>query len=156
TRRRTAPRRRSAPPLPGSGIAACSTPCAITPSATPAGTTSAGCSTSPTSSSPVAMSTPTAGAPSRRACPRSGTPSFGRARGGAVGYVGKAAAAVGSLDSRRSIGRRGSAAGGARGRAALGAGRVELQLDSARLLDASVLLGADFGPSPRRRLDFHP
>ena len=73
-----------------------------------------------------------------------------------VVYFGNAPAAVGILDSTRIIVRRGSAAVGARVRAALGAGRVEVQLDSARLLDASVLLGADFGPSPRRRLDFHP
>src|SRR6266540_5623893 len=73
-----------------------------------------------------------------------------------VVYFGNAPAAVGILDSTRIIVRRGSDDVGARVRAALGAGRVEVQLDSARLLDASVLLGADFGPSPRRRLDFHP
>ena len=37
-------------------------------------------------------------------------------------------------------------------RAALGVGRVTVQLDSTRLLDASVFLGADFAP----RLKFHP
>jgi hypothetical protein len=31
-------------------------------------------------------------------------------------------------------------------RAALGQGRVEVQLDSAKLLDVSVLLGLDFHP----------
>ncbi len=41
---------------------------------------------------------------------------------------------------------------GRRVRRALGLGRVVVQLDSARLLDASVLLGADFAP----RLEFHP
>lgn len=63
-----------------------------------------------------------------------------------------------SLDSTRIIVRRGTAKVGERVRAALGAGRVEVQLDSSRLLDASVLLGADFAPPPSRstRLDFHP
>jgi len=60
----------------------------------------------------------------------------------------------GGLDSTRIIVRRGGADVGQRVRAALGSGRVELQLDSARLLDVSVLLGADFPGS--RALDFHP
>lgn len=68
-----------------------------------------------------------------------------------VVFFGNAAEA--SLDSTRIIVRRGSGAAGDRVRAALGAGRVEVQLDSTRLLDVSVLLGADFAPS---RLDFHP
>jgi LytR cell envelope-related transcriptional attenuator len=59
----------------------------------------------------------------------------------------------GRLDSTRIIVRRGSAAIGERIRDLLGQGRVEVQLDSARLLDVSVLLGADFTPA---RLDFHP
>jgi LytR cell envelope-related transcriptional attenuator len=71
-----------------------------------------------------------------------------------VVYFGNAPAAVGILDSTRIIVRRGSADVGARVRGALGVGRVEVQLDSGRLLDASVLLGADFAPPPR--LDFHP
>jgi hypothetical protein len=37
-------------------------------------------------------------------------------------------------------------------RAALGVGRVTVAIDTTRLLDASVLLGADFAPS----LKFHP
>jgi hypothetical protein len=59
------------------------------------------------------------------------------------------------LDSTRIIVRRGTEQVGARVRAALGQGRVEIQLDSTRLLDVSVLLGADFVP-PRSSLDFHP
>src|SRR5919108_3416758 len=50
----------------------------------------------------------------------------------------------GGLDSTRIVVRRGSVKTGERVRAALGLGRVEVQLDSARLLDVSVLLGADF------------
>jgi len=50
------------------------------------------------------------------------------------------------LDSTRIIVRRGAVQVGARVRAALGQGRVEIQLDSAKLLDVSVLLGLDFHP----------
>ena len=50
------------------------------------------------------------------------------------------------LDSTRIIVRRGAEKVGERVRAALGQGRVEVQLDSARLLDVSVLLGLDFHP----------
>jgi hypothetical protein len=57
------------------------------------------------------------------------------------------------LDSTRIVVRRGGSAVGKRIRAALGVGRVELRPDSTRLLDASVLLGADFAPT---RLEFHP
>jgi hypothetical protein len=71
-----------------------------------------------------------------------------------VVYFGNAPDA--GLDSTRIIVRRGAASVGARVRAALGVGRVEVQLDSSRLLDASVLLGADFAPAARSRLDFHP
>ena len=60
------------------------------------------------------------------------------------------------LDSTQIIVRRGAAQTGQRVRAALGIGRVEIQLDSARLLDVSVLLGADFAAASRARLDFHP
>ena len=56
------------------------------------------------------------------------------------------------IDSTRIVVRRGSADVGQRVRRALGQGRVVVQLDSARLLDASVLLGADFAPRP----EFHP
>jgi hypothetical protein len=59
------------------------------------------------------------------------------------------------LDSTLIIVRRGSAQVGERVRAALGQGIVEIQLDSSKLLDVSVLLGADFSP-PGSRLDFHP
>lgn len=69
-----------------------------------------------------------------------------------VVYFGNAPATLGIIDSTRIIVRRGSADVGERVRRALGTGRVEVQADSARLLDASVLLGADFAP----RQDFHP
>lgn len=65
---------------------------------------------------------------------------------------GNAPTAVGMLDSTRIVVRRGSAAVAERIRRALGVGRVAVQRDSTKLLDASVLLGADFAP----RLDFHP
>src|SRR5574341_307060 len=54
------------------------------------------------------------------------------------------------LDSTRIIVRRGSAKVGERVRAALGQGVVEIQLDSSKLLDVSVLLGADFSPPGSR------
>ena len=50
------------------------------------------------------------------------------------------------LDSTRIIVRRGAQKVGERVRAALGQGRVEVQLDRAKLLDVSVLLGLDFHP----------
>jgi len=50
------------------------------------------------------------------------------------------------LDSTRIIVRRGVEQVGERVRAALGQGRVEVQLDSTKLLDVSVLLGLDFHP----------
>ena len=65
---------------------------------------------------------------------------------------GNAPEALGRLDSTRIVVRRGTEAVGQRVRRALGRGRVVVQLDSARLLDASVLLGADFAPRP----EFHP
>ena len=71
-----------------------------------------------------------------------------------VVYFGNAPAAMGIIDSTRIIVRRGSAGVGARVRQALGTGRIEVETDSARLLDASVLLGADFAPRPSQ--DFHP
>jgi len=70
-----------------------------------------------------------------------------------VVYFGNAAES--GLDSTRIIVRRGAGNVGERVRAALGQGHVEVQLDSAKLLDVSVLLGADF-TSRTRRLDFHP
>jgi hypothetical protein len=66
-----------------------------------------------------------------------------------VVYFGNAGDAT--LDSTRIIVRRGSAEVGEKVRKALGRGRVEVQLDSAKLLDVSVLLGTDF-----TSLDFHP
>lgn len=71
-----------------------------------------------------------------------------------VVYFGNAPATLGIIDSTRIIVRRGSRDAGDRVRQVLGRGRVEVQLDSARLLDASVLLGADFAPSSLK--DFHP
>jgi len=65
---------------------------------------------------------------------------------------GNAPATMGTLDSTRIVVRRGTEEVGRRVRRALGLGRVVVQPDSARLLDASVLLGADFTP----RLEFHP
>jgi LytR cell envelope-related transcriptional attenuator len=65
---------------------------------------------------------------------------------------GNAPETVGTLDSTRIVVRRGTEQVGRPVRRALGLGRVVVQLDSARLLDASVLLGADFAP----RLEFHP
>lgn len=72
-----------------------------------------------------------------------------------VVYFGNAPAndGGGTLDSTRIIVRRGAQQVGERVRAVLGQGRVEIQLDSSKLLDVSVLLGADFSPS---RLNFHP
>jgi hypothetical protein len=69
-----------------------------------------------------------------------------------LGY-GTAPAPLGLLDSTRIVVRRGTAAVGERVRRALGVGRVAVVLDSAKLLDVSVLLGADFTPP---RLNFHP
>jgi LytR cell envelope-related transcriptional attenuator len=62
------------------------------------------------------------------------------------------------LDSTRIIVRRGTKQVGDRVRAALGQGRVEVELDSSKLLDVSVLLGADFAATAavRSSLGFHP
>jgi LytR cell envelope-related transcriptional attenuator len=65
---------------------------------------------------------------------------------------GNAVGDAGPLDSTRILVRRGPAELGRRVRAALGVGLVAMQPDSTRLLDASVLLGADFRPRP----EFHP
>ena len=65
---------------------------------------------------------------------------------------GNAPPTLGTLDSTRIVMRRPAAGAGDRIRRALGVGRVVVQADSTRLLDASVLLGADFAP----RLKFHP
>jgi hypothetical protein len=66
--------------------------------------------------------------------------------------VGNAPDAIGRLDSTRIVVRRGDASVGERLRRALGVGTVRLGIDSTRLLDASVLLGADFTPP----VEFHP
>ncbi len=60
------------------------------------------------------------------------------------------------LDSTRIIVRRGTTQAAERVRSALGQGRIEVALDSSRLLDVSVLLGADFATAAHRSLDFHP
>ncbi len=70
---------------------------------------------------------------------------------------GNAPASVGTLDSTRIAVQRTAPGVGERVRRALGVGRVEIELDSTRLLDARVLLGADFAPPPSSpRLEFHP
>jgi len=70
-----------------------------------------------------------------------------------VVYFGNAPTDLGKLDSTRILVRRGAVDIGERVRRALHAGTVVLQRDSTKLLDASVLLGADFTP-PRSEL--HP
>jgi len=76
-------------------------------------------------------------------------------RGAGIDVVYFGNAGEGGLDSTRIIVRRGAAKVGDRVRAALGQGRVEVALDSSKLLDVSVLLGADFAPRAHA-LDFHP
>lgn len=89
----------------------------------------------------------------------SGKPGLAKAatrtlRRGGIDVVdfGNAAAAVGTLDSTQILVRRGPASAGERVRRVLAVGRVVMQPDTSRLLDVSVLLGADFTP----RLEFHP
>jgi hypothetical protein len=73
-----------------------------------------------------------------------------------VVFFGNAASSA-TLDSTRIIVRRGDAKVGERVRAVLGQGRVEIQLDSGKLLDVSVLLGTDFASSTRpTSFDLHP
>jgi hypothetical protein len=69
-----------------------------------------------------------------------------------VAGVGNAPGGEGTLDTTRILVRRGPLAAGAAIRKALGVGRVLLQPDSTRLLDATVFLGGDFSP----HLEFHP
>jgi hypothetical protein len=57
-------------------------------------------------------------------------------------------------DSTRILVRRGDRAAGERVRRALQVGTVLMRPDSTRLVDVSVLLGADF--AARAPLDFHP
>lgn len=66
--------------------------------------------------------------------------------------LGNAPGSEGTLDTTRIVVRRGTLAAGAAIHKALGVGRVVLQPDSTRLLDASVFLGSDFSP----HLEFHP
>src|SRR5207302_1581751 len=73
---------------------------------------------------------------------------------------GNAPETVGALDSTRIVVRRGTEEVGRRVRRALGLGRVVVQLDSARLLDASVLRAPDkhglqrhAATQPRQRRD---
>lgn len=80
-----------------------------------------------------------------------------RAAGIDVVYFGNTPTASNTLDSTRIIVRRGSRDAAERVRAALGQGLIVVDLDSAKLLDVSVLLGADFAGAARtRRLGFHP
>ena len=74
-----------------------------------------------------------------------------RAAGIDVVNVGTASSAA-PLDSTRIVVRRGALTQGTSVRQALGVGAVSVALDSTRLLDVSVFLGADFKP----RLPFHP
>jgi len=66
-----------------------------------------------------------------------------------VVFFGNAPQGSQGLDTTRIIVRRGGAKAGERVRDALGLGRahVETQLDASKLLDVSVLLGADFAQS---------
>ena len=75
-------------------------------------------------------------------------------RGAGIDVVafGNAGEALGTLDSTRIVVRRGTAAALGPVRAALQCGRVTVELDRTKLLDASVFLGRDFTPW----LEFHP
>ena len=90
---------------------------------------------------------------------RAGTARIGtrilRAAGIDVVYFGNATESE-TLDSTRIIVRRGDETVGARVRAALGQGRIEVQLDRSKLLDVSVLLGTDFATSAHAPFDLHP
>lgn len=67
-----------------------------------------------------------------------------------VVYFGNASLPDTGLVLTQILVRRGSVELGERVRSALGSGRVQIDLDSTRLLDVSVLLGADFAPAPAR------
>jgi len=71
-----------------------------------------------------------------------------------VVYFGNASES--GLDSTRIIVRRGASTVGERVRAVLGQGRVVVELDSSKLLDVSVLLGADFVAPASARFNLHP
>jgi hypothetical protein len=82
---------------------------------------------------------------------RAGTRLLRRAGIDVVAF-GNAPAGTPALDATRLVVRRGTTAAAERVQRALGVGRIVVERDSARLLDVSVLLGADFAP----RLEFHP
>jgi LytR cell envelope-related transcriptional attenuator len=75
-----------------------------------------------------------------------------RRQGIDVVSFGNAPSDDGTLDTTRIVVRRGPLAVGTAIQRVLGVGRVLLQPDSTRLLDASVFLGGDFSP----HLEFHP
>lgn len=82
---------------------------------------------------------------------RAGTRLLRRAGIDVVNF-GNAPASIGRLDSTRILVRRGDLSAGERVRRAMKVGKVVFRPDSTKLLDVSVLLGADFTP----RLEFHP
>ena len=59
-------------------------------------------------------------------------------------------ARVDTFTTTQIVVRRGDTAGTGRILEALGAGTVVIELDSQKLLDITVILGRDVGPSPRR------
>jgi hypothetical protein len=69
-----------------------------------------------------------------------------------IDVVSVGTATTAPIESTRIVVRRGAVGAGAPVRQALGVGTISLALDSTRLLDVSVFLGADFKP----RLPFHP
>ena len=74
-----------------------------------------------------------------------------------VVFFGNAIGAANPLDSTRIVVRRGDATRGEQVRKVLGVGHVEIQLDSTKLLDVSVLLGTDFAASTHATaFDLHP
>ena len=92
-------------------------------------------------------------ATSRSGLARTGTRVLRRAGIDVVSY-GTAAPMPERFDSTRILVRRGNRDAGERVRRALQVGTVVMQPDSTRLVDVSVLLGADF--AARAPLDFHP
>jgi LytR cell envelope-related transcriptional attenuator len=84
---------------------------------------------------------------------RTGTRVLRQAGIDVVGY-GNAVPIPERSDSTRILVRRGDRAAGERVRRALQVGTIVMQPDSTRLVDVSVLLGADF--AARAPLDFHP
>lgn len=84
---------------------------------------------------------------------RTGTRVLRQAGIDVVGY-GNAVPLPARSDSTRILVRRGDRAAGERVRRALQVGTVVMQPDSTRLVDVSVLLGADF--AARAPFDFHP